>query len=194
MTKYNIEYNKEDLQSALDTLRSGGLLLYPTDTVWGLGCDATNQAAVDRLRALKGRTVGKALLTVVGSEAILERYVNTVPDVAYELIDTAVEPLTIVYDEGKGFANGVCGEDDSVGVRIINHGFTGELARRFGKPIVSTSANMAGEITPANFSQISERLKEEVDSVVASDHDDTEEHMPSHIIRLSENGVVKIIR
>lgn len=186
--------NSEDLRCALDTLRKGGLLLYPTDTVWGLGCDATNPEAVARLRALKGRTVGKALLTIVGSEAILERYVTSVPDVAYELIDTAVEPITIVYDGGKGFAPGVCGEDNSVGVRVINHGFTGELARRFDKPIVSTSANLAGEITPANFRQISETLKQEVDYVVATGRSDTEEHLPSHIIRLTASGVVKIIR
>lgn len=183
-----------DLSTALDTLRQGGLILYPTDTVWGLGCDATNPDAVARLRDLKGRSAGKALLCVVGSETILERYAQGVPDVAYELIDTAVEPLTIVYDKGVGLAPGVCGDDGSVGIRIIADGFTGELLRRFGRPLVSTSANLAGEITPANYAQISDDLKERVDYVVETGRTDTAEHMPSHILRLHADGQVAIIR
>lgn len=186
--------DQEDLQAALTALRRGGLILYPTDTVWGLGCDATSEEAVRKLRALKGRTAGKALLCIVGSEAILERYVDGVADVAYELIDTASEPLTIVYDKGVGLAPGVCAPDGSIGVRIISSGFTSELARRFGRPIVSTSANLAGEITPANFSQISEKLRADVDYVVRSGREDNSEHLPSHIIRLSASGVVNIIR
>lgn len=187
-------YNSEDLSRALETLRKGGLILYPTDTVWGLGCDATNPKAVEKLRKLKGRSSDKALLCVIGSDDILESYADGVPDVAYELIDTAVESLTIVYDKGIGFAPGVCGADGSVGIRIINSGFTGELLRRFGKPVISTSANLAGEITPANFSQISEELKEKVDYVVQMGRDDTSEHLPSHILRLRSDGEVSIIR
>lgn len=183
-----------DLHQALQTLRQGGLILYPTDTVWGLGCDATSAEAVEKLRKLKGRTAGKALLCIVGNEAILDRYVDGVPDVAYELIDTTIEPLTIIYDKGKGFAPGVCGPDGSIGIRIIQSGFTGELARRFGKPIVSTSANMAGEITPANFNQISESLCEKVDYVVRTGQEESDERMPSHIIRLTASGLFKIIR
>lgn len=187
--------NIDDLNKGLITLRKGGLLLYPTDTVWGLGCDATNTKAVERLRSLKGRTAGKALLCVVGSESILEKYVDGIPDVAYELIDTAVEPLTIVYDKGIGLAPGVCSEDDgSAGMRIINTGFTGELAKRFGKPIISTSANLAGEITPANFSQISDKLKQEVDYIIETGREDNSEHLPSHIIRLTGSGIINIIR
>lgn len=189
-----MNFDHEDMRQSLDTLRKGGLILYPTDTVWGLGCDATSAMAVERLLALKGRTAGKALLCIVGSEADLERYVEGVPDVAYELLDSSVEPLTIVYDRGVGLAPGVCAPDGSVGMRIMAHGFTGELARRLGRPIVSTSANLAGEITPANFSQISERLRNDVDYVVRTGRDDISEHLPSHIIRLSASGEVEIIR
>ena len=189
----NQDFNS-DIDKAVQILRAGGLILYPTDTVWGLGCDATNPDAVARLRDLKGRSVGKALLCVVGSETILERYAQGVPDVAYELIDTAAEPLTIVYDRGVGLAPGVCGGDGSVGIRIIADGFTGELLRRFGRPLVSTSANLAGEITPANYAQISDELKERVDYVVETGRTDTAEHMPSHILRLRADGQVSIIR
>ena len=186
--------NKEDLTRALEVLKQGGLLLYPTDTVWGLGCDATNAKAVERLREIKGRSAGKALLCIVGSESILEQYVEGVPDVVYELLDSAVEPLTIVYDRGVGLAPGVCGDDGTIGIRLVTEGFPGELARRLGKPLVSTSANLAGEITPANFSQISDEVKERVDYVTESGREDKTEHLPSHILRLTADGQVKIIR
>jgi L-threonylcarbamoyladenylate synthase len=186
--------DKQDIQDALAALRNGDVILYPTDTVWGLGCDATNNDAVEKLRKLKGRAAGKAMLVLVDSVATLERYVDTVPDIAYDLIDSATEPLTVIFDKGKGFADGVQNEDGSIGIRVTSEAFSKELCRRFGKPIISTSANMAGEITPANFSQISENVKNSVAYVVASGQEDASEHMPSHIIKVSEGGVIKIIR
>ncbi len=182
------------MRLALETLRRGGLILYPTDTVWGLGCDACNAAAVARLREVKGRAVGKALLVLVGSEGMLERYVERIPDIAYELIDAADTPMTIIYDHSHGLAPGVADSDGSVGVRISGEPFSRELSRRLGRPLVSTSANLAGEITPANYRQISDSLKEAVDYVVEYGRDEDEEHLPSHIIKVSDSGVIKIIR
>lgn len=185
---------REDLNRAVKTLREGGIILYPTDTVWGLGCDATNAEAVTRLRKLKGRGASKAMLVLVDSISTLERYVEKVPEIAYDLIETADSPLTIIYDKGKGFAPGVCDSDGSIGIRVTNEEFSKQLCRMFRKPVISTSANLAGEITPSNFDQISEQVKEMVDYVVETRREDFSEHLPSHIIKVSDGGVIKIIR
>lgn len=184
----------EDLHNAVETLRRGGLVLYPTDTVWGLGCDATNPRAVERLRALKGRSAGKAMLVLVDSPQRVEQYVEMVPEVAWELMEWASEPLTIIYDKGVGFAPGVCADDGSIGIRVAGEEYSRRLCRGLGRPVVSTSANLAGEITPANFEQISETLRSRVDYVAFTRRDAGEERMPSHIVRIGEGGLVKIIR
>lgn len=184
----------EDLHNAVETLRRGGLVLYPTDTVWGLGCDATNPRAVERLRVLKGRSAGKAMLVLVDSPHRVDQYVESVPDVARELMEWATDPLTIIYDRGIGFAPGVCADDGSIGIRVAGEEYSRRLCRGLGRPVVSTSANLAGEITPANFAQISETLKEKVDYVAFTRRDAQEERLPSHIVRIGEGGLVKIIR
>lgn len=184
----------EDLRNAVDTLRKGGLVLYPTDTVWGLGCDATNARAVDRLRALKGRSAGKAMLVLVDTPRRVEQYVEKVPEVARELMECASEPLTIIYDNGIGFAPGVCADDGSIGIRVAGEEYCRRLCHGLGRPVVSTSANLAGEITPANFAQISETLKSQVDYVAFTKRDADEERLPSHIVRIGDGGLVKIIR
>jgi L-threonylcarbamoyladenylate synthase len=184
--------DNQDMKDALAALRNGDVILYPTDTVWGLGCDATNNEAVEKLRKLKGRSAGKAML--VDSVQTLERFVENIPEIAYTLIDTTSEPLTIIYDKGIGFADHVQSEDGSIGIRVTSEPFSKELCRRFGKPLISTSANMAGEITPANFSQISENVKNSVAYVVKTGQEDAVEHLPSHIMKVSEGGVIKIIR
>lgn len=184
----------EDISNAAAVLRRGGLVLYPTDTVWGLGCDATNPRAVERLRTLKGRSAGKALLVLVDSPERVEEYVQRVPEVARELMEWATEPLTVVLDNGIGFAPGVCADDGSIGIRVAGEEFSRRLCRALGRPVVSTSANLAGEITPANFNQISEAIKVQVDYVAFTHRDSEQEALPSHIVRIGDGGVVKIIR
>lgn len=184
----------EDLRNAVDTLRRGGLVLYPTDTVWGLGCDATNPRAVEKLRALKGRSAGKAMLVLVDSPQRVEQYVETVPEVARELMEWATEPLTIIFDNGIGFAPGVCADDGSIGIRVAGEEFSRRLCQGLGRPVVSTSANLAGGITPANFEQISDTLKEKVDYVAFTRRGAEEERLPSHIVKIGNGGLVKIIR
>lgn len=188
------EYTEHDLRNAVDVLKKGGVLLYPTDTVWGLGCDATNNAAVEKLRALKGRSLEKAMLVLVDSPARIESYTQNAPDIAFELIETASEPITVIFDQARGLAPGVAAPDGSIGIRVSAEPFSRTLCRALGRPIVSTSANMAGEITPACFVQISEKVKNAVDYVVEYRRDDTTEHLPSHIIKISNDAVVKIIR
>lgn len=187
-------YDDDDLNKAVEHLRTGGVILYPTDTVWGLGCDATNPAAVEKLRSVKGRSAGKAMLVLVDSPARIERYADNVPDIAFELFETTVEPLTLILDNARGFAPGVAAVDGSIGIRVTNEPFSRALCRGLGRPVVSTSANMAGEITPACFSQISEELKSKVDYVVKASRTDDSEHLPSHILKVGPGGEIKIIR
>lgn len=184
----------DDLKQAVETLRNGGIILYPTDTVWGIGCDARNSEAVKKIFSLKKRADSKSMLVLVNNEAMLERYVDDVPDVAWQLIDAAVNPLTIIYDDAKNLAPELLAEDGSVGIRITGEKFSAELCRRLGAPIVSTSANISGNPAPKNFSEISSAIKDGVDYIVEYRQNDTTPHSPSNIIKLSKDGVVKIIR
>ena len=143
---------EDDIENALVTLREGGIILYPTDTIWGLGCDATNQEAVEKIFKIKSRDESKGLLILVNGEKMVERYVKEIPEVAYELISVSDTPLTIIYPSGKNLASGVCSPDGSVGIRICNDVFCNELITRFRKPIVSTSANHSWETIPGKLS------------------------------------------
>lgn len=175
-------------------MRRGGLLLYPTDTVWGIGCDATNQDAVRRVFELKRRADHKALIVLLDSVDRLSRYVDDVPDVAYELIEAAVNPLTVVYDRGRNLAPGLLGPDGSVGVRITRERYSAGLCRALRRPVVSTSANLAGEPTPATFSMISQTVIDGVDYVAGYRRDDVTPHRPSSVIKLSNDSTVRILR
>lgn len=186
--------DKEDIDKAVETLRNGGLILYPTDTVWGIGCDATNPEAVAKVFSIKKRNDAKALITLVPSDAWLERYVEDVPDIAWELLDVAVEPLTIVYDNGKNLAPNLLAADGSVGLRVTHERYSAELCRRLKKPVVSTSANISGEPTPGNYADISPEIKERVDYIAAYRREDFSEAKPSAVIKLSKGGVVKVLR
>ena len=135
----------EDIINSLATLKNGGVILYPTDTIWGLGCDATNASAVEKIYRIKSRSDSKSLLILVDSEQMMERYVKEVPEIAYELITVSDTPLTIIYETGKNLAAGVCDADGSVGIRICHDDFCNQLISRFRKPIVSTSANFSGK-------------------------------------------------
>lgn len=187
-------YEADDLKNAIETLQQGGLILYPTDTVWGIGCDATNADAVKRIYDLKKRADSKSMLVLVSSEAELERCVMTVPEAAVMLIDAAVNPLTIIYDRPVGMAENLVAEDGSLGIRITKEAFSNALCRRFRKPIVSTSANISNHKTPANFSQIEREIIEGVDYVVRYRQTDTSSKKSSDIIQVHDNGMIKVIR
>ena len=149
----------EDIKKACEVMAAGGIILYPTDTIWGIGCDATNEKAVQRVYELKRRTDNKAMLVLMDSEAKLDRYVSDVPDIAWDLISVSDKPLTIIYSSAKNLATNLLGADGSVGIRITNEEFSKKLCERFRKPLVSTSANVSGEPSPANFSEVSEVIK-----------------------------------
>lgn len=189
-------YNKmtEDIKKACEVMAAGGIILYPTDTIWGIGCDATNEEAVRRVYELKKRADNKAMLVLLDSDAKLDRYVSEVPSVAWDLIEVADKPLTIIYSGAKNLAPNLLGEDGSVGIRITNEDFSRRLCERFRKPLVSTSANVSGEPSPANFSEISDEIKAGVDYIVNYRQDDLSKAQPSNIIKLGAGGLVKVIR
>lgn len=184
----------EDILNALHVLREGGVILYPTDTVWGIGCDATNQQAVKRIYTIKQRSDAKAMLLLIDSSAKLPNYVADIPSIAWDLIDVAVKPLTIIYPGAKNLAPDLLAEDGSVGIRITNEKYSRLLCERFRKPIVSTSANISGQLAPQNFDQIDPRIIAAVDYVVKYRQDDSTIAVPSSIIKIGENGTVQIIR
>lgn len=183
-----------DIVQCLKVLSAGGLILYPTDTVWGIGCDATNAEAVKRVYQLKQRDDSKALIVLIDSAEHLDHYVVDVPAIARELIDVAVNPLTIIYEGAYNLAPNVLGAEDSVGIRIPNDEFCHRLCERYGKPIVSTSANVSGHPTAKTFAEIDAAIVQGVDYAVEYRRDDTSRHQPSNIILLSHEGTFKIIR
>lgn len=185
---------EEDLRDSLITLRKGGIILYPTDTIWGLGCDPTNQAAVDKIFRIKSREPGKSLLILVDGEAMIERYAGDVPEIAWELTGVSDDPLTVIYPWGKNLAPGVCSDDGSIGMRICHDEFCMELIKRFRKPVVSTSANLSGKPSPGNFREIEKTIIDAVDFVVKYRQDDTRRYSSSPVIKLDPDGTIKIIR
>ena len=189
---------EEDIRQAVETMRKGGVILYPTDTVWGIGCDATNAEAVKRVYAIKQRDDSKALICLVDSDARMQRYFRNVPDVAWQLIDSLKEsdakPTTLILDGAINLAENLIADDGSVGIRITNEPFSKELCYRFQKAIVSTSANISGEPAAQNYGDIDPRILEAVDYVCWSRRQEHKPHTPSSIIKLKENGEVVIIR
>jgi L-threonylcarbamoyladenylate synthase len=184
----------DDIKKACEALASGGIILYPTDTIWGIGCDATNEAAVKRVYELKQRVDNKAMIVLLDSSAKLNYYIDGVPDLAYDLIEIVDKPLTIIYDNARNVVPSLMAEDGSLAIRVTNERFSGELCRRFRKALVSTSANISGQPSPQNFSEISGKIKNNVDYIAQFRQDDRTKSMPSGIIKLSANGEVKVIR
>lgn len=190
---------EEDIKKAIETMRKGGVILYPTDTVWGIGCDATNADAVKRVYEIKQREDSKALICLVDSDARMQRYFRNVPDVAWQLIDSLKEavdakPTTLILDGAINLAPNLIAEDGSLGIRITNEPFSKELCYRFQKAIVSTSANISGEPAAQNYCDIDPRILEAVDYVCWSRRQEHKPHTPSCIIKLKENGEVTVIR
>ncbi len=183
----------EEINHCIKELKKGNLILYPTDTVWGIGCDATNEKAVKKVYQLKNRIDSKALICLVANQAMLERHVVEVPDVAYDIMDLAKKPTTIVFDQPKDVAKNLVAEDDTLAIRVASDKFCQYLINKFGKPIVSTSANISGKPTPKQFKEISSEILKGVDYVVNLP-DENKNPSPSSIIKLSNDGQVKVIR
>ena len=185
---------EDDIKKACEIMEKGGIILYPTDTIWGIGCDATNEDAVKRVYEIKKRIDSKALIVLVDRPVKVEFYVREVPEIAWNLIDVADKPLTIVYPNARNLATNVLADDGSVGIRITQETFSRKLCERFRKAIVSTSANISGQPAPTNFNEISDEIKQAVDYVVTYRQDDPYQPSPSSVIWIGEGGVIKILR
>ena len=184
----------EEIKKACQVMREGGVILYPTDTIWGIGCDATNEEAVRRVYEIKRRADSKAMLVLVDSAVKVDFYLQDVPEVAWDLIELADKPLTIIYSGARNLAPNLLAEDGSVGIRVTGEEFSKRLCQQFRKAIVSTSANVSGQPSPQNFSEISEEIKAAVDYIVDYRREETTQAKPSSIIKLDKGGVIKIIR
>lgn len=184
----------EDIKKAIEVLKEGGIILYPTDTIWGIGCDATNEEAVEKLYAIKQRDKSKSMLILLDNPVKLQTYIQEVPDIAWDLIDLTDKPLTIILDGAKNLATNLISNDGSIGIRITAEDFSRELCMRFRKPIVSTSANITGQPTPQSFNQIDSQILELVDYVVEYRQNEMSKQTPSSIIKLEANGNINIIR
>ena len=184
----------EDIRMAVQTLRQGGLILYPTDTIWGIGCDAANEEAVRRIFQLKRREDSKAMICLVDSANRMQRYLRQVPDVAWDLIEFADKPLTLILDGAVNLASNLIAEDGSVGLRVTKENISRELCYRYERAIVSTSANISGEPSPACFDEITDEIRQGVDYIMRSRQNDLSKSKPSQIIKLGIEGRIQIIR
>ncbi len=185
---------QNDLIKALEVLEKGGVILYPTDTIWGIGCDATNEKAVEKIYRIKQRSDQKSMLILLDNPNKISSYINEIPDVAWNLIELSDNPLTIIFSGAKNLAPNIIAPDGSVGVRISDEPFNQNLIQKFRKPIVSTSANISGQRSPLNFTEISQEIIESVDYVVKWRQDDFSNSQASSIIKLEPNGEIQIIR
>lgn len=183
-----------EIENSLKVLESGGTLLYPTDTVWGLGCDATNTKAVEKIYKIKIRTEAKSLIVLLDDFEKLYTYIEKVPDITADLLASITNPVTIIYSNAKKLASNVVASDGTIAIRIVKDDFCKELIRQYGKPIVSTSANISGHEAPAVFSQIGDEIKNAVDYIVKYKQDYFNRSKPSTIIRLRDDGMYTIIR
>ena len=184
----------DDIVNALEILKKGGIILYPTDTIWGIGCDATNFNAVKRVYEIKQREDSKSMLVLLENPNLILSYIDEMPEVAWDLIDLAEKPTTIIYDKAKNLPLNLIADDGSIGIRITKEAFTQLLIQRFRKPIVSTSANISGQPSPENFREISDEIKLKVDYIVKYRQDDEKKQVPSSIIKLGNSGLIKILR
>ena len=188
------EHIHKEVNAALEVIKRGGLILYPTDTVWGIGCDASNPQAIEKVYELKQRHESKALICLVSDFKMLNQFVEEVPEVAYDILKYAVKPTTIIYDKPIRVAENLVPEDNTLAIRVVKNDFCKQLIRKFRRPIVSTSANISGEPTPGNFGEISDAIKNGVDHIVDVQRNEKRANTPSAIIKLSRDGEVKIIR
>jgi len=184
---------EKELQNAHETLKRGKLILYPTDTVWGIGCDATNFEAVQKIYDLKKREESKSMICLVSDFKMLNQYIEDIPEVAYDILKYAQRPTTIIYDKPRHVAENLVADDNTLAIRVVNDTFCRNLIKRFKKPIVSTSANFSGQSTPKSFKEIHEDILKGVDYVVNLNHQ-KKSSKASSIIKLTSDGIVSIIR
>ena len=182
-----------EISNCLEVLKKGGIILYPTDTVWGIGCDATNAEAINKIYSLKKRSYTKAMICLVADDFMLEQHVEQVPEAAYDIIDLSTRPTTIIYDAPKGVADNIISDDNTLAIRVASDKFCKRLIKSFKKPLVSTSANLAGQPTPGSFGEISDDILKGVDYVVNLGREQGESNA-SVIIKLGNDGLVKVIR
>ncbi len=185
---------KVEIENCLRILNAGGIILYPTDTIWGIGCDATNEMAVAKIFALKNRIDSKSMIILLDQTGRLSGYIREVPQQAYELIELSEEPLTLVLDGAKNVASNLIADDGSIGVRVTKDEFCRNLMTRFRKPIVSTSANISGQNSPSDFSEVCEKIKTGVDYIVGLRQEEKANKKPSTILKIGLKGEIKFIR
>lgn len=185
---------EDEIKKAIEVLNRGGIILYPTDTIWGIGCDATNKEAVRKVYEIKRRSDTKSMLVLLDTTAKLDYYVSELPELALDLIDLSDKPLTIIYSGARNLASNLIAEDKTIGIRVTSEAFSQTLCRRFRKPLVSTSANVSGQPAPSVFAEISEEIVRSVDHVVNYRRDDLTPAKPSGIIKLGAGGLIRIIR
>ncbi|MCC8145065.1 MAG: threonylcarbamoyl-AMP synthase [Bacteroidales bacterium] len=185
---------EEEIKRSCEILLKGGIILYPTDTIWGIGCDATNPEAIKKIYSIKQRVDSKSLLVLIDSENKLNYYIDDVPPIAYDLIELTNKPLTIIYSKARNVAPELIASDGTLGIRVTNETFSKELCRRLKKPLVSTSANISGEKSPSCFSEIKESIIRSVDYVVKYRQEEKNSNQASSIIKIDTDGVFKIIR
>lgn len=184
----------KEIEQCVIVLREGGLILYPTDTIWGIGCDATNIEAVKKVYAIKKREPDKSMLILAADTNMVDRYVEQLPEIAEELYDNTDTPLTIILPNSKNLAEGLAADDKSIGIRIPDDPFCQEILRRLRRPIVSTSANFSGDPSPSWFGEINPDLLDKMDYVANWRQDDSSQNVPSSIIKINADGTFKIIR
>ncbi len=184
---------EQEIWNCVEVIKKGGLILYPTDTIWGIGCDATNADAIDKVYELKKREESKALICLVSNFKMLQQYVEEVPEMAYDILKYAIKPTTVIYDKPIRIADNLVGDDDTLGIRVVRDDFCSELIKKIRRPLVSTSANISGQPTPESFDQISPEILKGVDYVVNLQRS-KKSPKPSAIIKLSNDGQVRVIR
>jgi L-threonylcarbamoyladenylate synthase len=185
---------ENDMAACLDVIKRGGLILYPTDTIWGIGCDATNELAVKKIYALKNRAQSQSLISLVNDDAMLNKYVREVPSAAWDLIQYSEKPITIIYDDVKGIAANAIANDGTAAFRIVKDVFCQQLIYRLRRPLISTSANKSGQPTAETFSAIDDEIKNGVDYIVKYRQEEQKKNSASTIIQLKNSGEIKIIR
>ena len=185
---------EQEIERCIAVLKKGGTILYPTDTIWGIGCDATSEKAVAKIYHIKKRAEIKSLIILVDDRDMISDYVKSVPEIAWDLMDSVDKPLTIIYPNAKNLPKNVIGEDKSIAIRVVKNDFCIRLIKKFGKPIVSSSANISGDQAPLVFRCISKEIIQNVDYVVNLNQDILQEVKPSRIIKLEESGAFNIIR
>lgn len=184
----------DEVKKTIEVLRVGGIILYPTDTIWGIGCDASNAEAVEKIFKIKQRDDSKSMLVITDGMARIQSYVDEIPDIAWDLAELADKPLTIIYPQAKNLAANLIADDGSIGIRITSEKFSKQLCSAFRRPIVSTSANISGEPSPQYFAEISDKIKEQMDYIVEYRQDDILQKQASSIIKLKKNGTFVILR